>query len=516
MASSKAKSAPAKRPVAGKAKPAGGMPKASPAKGAAAKVSPPKAVSAKGSPAKSAPAAKGSSAKSTAAAKAAPAKGSSAKSTAAAKSAPAKGSAVKSTAPAKTAPAKGSSAKSAVAAKSTPAKGSPAKSAVAAKSAPAKVASAKSTAAATSAPATASAPAESVTPAEGASAKSAREELVSSAKSAPANTAKSGSSGAAEKVSSAKGAAGATKGGAVARAAVAQVDEQGLGWVDAGKGYQLSLDGGKLVAKNPAGKRLSSVPKEVKDGDAADQLEALRDWLVEHERECAATVDQWMLRSLAVPRSVLEAVWEDPAWRKPLENAVVVAVKADGTHDATAVGLFRGVDKAKGVGVVDLDGETGWLATERVAIPHPILIGELDGWRELVTQLGVTQGISQLHRETHAKPEGLTATSIDTFEDGKFAMLMHALGKARSLGFKVRGGFATCKVWDAAGGAEARYWIGADSPESETYTGQLSWVDGRERTLKLAEVGPVAFSEGMRMASSIYAARVVAKPEEAA
>ena len=307
----------------------------------------------------------------------------------------------------------------------------------------------------------------------------------------------------------------AAKAASKAAAVVAAVDEQGLGWTDAGKGYQLSLEGGKLVAKNPAGKRLTSVPKEVRDGDAADQLEALRDWLVEHERECAATVDQWMLRSLAVPRSVLEAVWDDPAWRKPLENAVVVAVKADGGHDAARAGLFRGVDRKKGVGVVDLDGETAWLDTERVAIPHPILIAELDGWRELITQLGVAQGISQLHRETHAKPVGLTATAIEQFEDGKFAMLMHALGKARALGFKVRGGFATCKVWDGGGVAEARYWIGADSPDSETYTGQLSWVDARERGLKLAEVGPVAFSEGMRMASSIYAARVVEKTEGA-
>lgn len=338
-----------------------------------------------------------------------------------------------------------------------------------------------------------------------------------STRPAAAATSKSAAkSGAATKPAAAKAQAASAK-AAPSKAApiVAVVDEQGLGWTDAGNGYQLSLEGGKLVAKNPAGKRLSSVPKEVKDSDAADQLDALRDWLVEHERECAATVDQWMLRSLAVPRSVLEAVWDDPAWRKPLENAVVVAVKADGEHDATTAGLFRGVDRKKGVGVVDLDGETAWLDTERVAIPHPILIAELDGWRELVTQLGVAQGISQLHRETHPKPEGLTATTIDQFEDGKFAMLMHALGKARSLGFKVRGGFATCKVWDGGGVAEARYWIGADSPDSETYTGQLSWVDARERGLKLAEVGPVAFSEGMRMASSIYAARVVAKPEDA-
>jgi len=299
---------------------------------------------------------------------------------------------------------------------------------------------------------------------------------------------------------------------------LANVDESGLGWVDAGKGYQLTLDDGKLAAKNDKGKRLSSVPKEVKDGDVADQLEALRDWLVEHDRECVAQVEQWMLRSLPVPRAVLEAVWEDPSWKKPLENAVVVAVKADGGHDLARAGLFRGVDAKKGVGIVDLDGETGWLATDRVAIPHPILIHELDGWRELVTQLGVSQGIAQLHRETHPKPPEIAAaagTSIDKFEDGKFAMLMHAVGKARALGYKVRGGFATCQVWDGGAVSEARFWIGADSPDSETYTGQLSWVDGKERGLKLAEVGPVAFSEGMRMAAAIYAARVVEKQEEA-
>lgn len=298
---------------------------------------------------------------------------------------------------------------------------------------------------------------------------------------------------------------------------LANVDDSGLGWVDAGKGYQLTLDDGKLAAKNDKGKRLSSVPKEVKDGDVADQLEALRDWLVEHDRECVAQVEQWMLRSLPVPRAVLEAVWEDPSWKKPLENAVVVAVKADGGHDLARAGLFRGVDAKKGVGIVDLDGETGWLATDRVAIPHPILIHELDGWRELVTQLGVSQGIAQLHRETHPKPPEIAAaagTSIDKFEDGKFAMLMHAVGKARALGYKVRGGFATCQVWDGGAVSEARFWIGADSPDSETYTGQLSWVDGKERGLKLAEVGPVAFSEGMRMAAAIYAARVVEKQEE--
>lgn len=279
------------------------------------------------------------------------------------------------------------------------------------------------------------------------------------------------------------------------------------GWVDAGKGYQLALDGGKLAARNAAGKRLASVPKELRDGEVGEQLEALRDWLIEHDRACTARVEQWMLRSLPVPRAVLQAVWEDAAWRRVLENAVIEA--------AGRAGLFRGVDPKRGVGVVDLDGETAWLAAESVAIPHPILIAELDAWRELVTQLGAAQGVPQLHRETYAKPANAIGMAIDQFEDGKFAMLMHAVGKARALGYKVRGGFATCKVWDGDAVSEARYWIGADSPDAETYTGALLWVDERERGIPIAGVGPVAFSEGMRMASAIYAARAVEKKEPA-
>src|SRR5689334_13097125 len=260
------------------------------------------------------------------------------------------------------------------------------------------------------------------------------------------------------------------------------------GWIDAGKGYAVTLDGDKLVARNAKGQKLSSVPKDIKDSDAAEQLGALKDWLVQHARECAATVDTWMLRSLPVPRATLQQVWDDPAWRAPLENAVVFAAPG-GVADYRRGGFFRGVDVKKGVGVVDVDGETTWLLdADQIVIPHPILIPELDAWRELATQLAIAQGIQQLLRETHARPAAPEpgATSVNTYSDGKFAMLMQVIGKTRSLGYRVRGGYAACAVWEGGAVTEARYWIGADSPDSETYTGDLSWVDGRERLIKVA------------------------------
>jgi hypothetical protein len=289
----------------------------------------------------------------------------------------------------------------------------------------------------------------------------------------------------------------------------------GNGWIDAGDGYALALEEGKLVCRNAAGKRLASVPKPVQKGEAAQQLLTLRDWLSQHERACVAAVDTWMLRSLPVPRAVVEAVFADKAWRAPLENAIVLPLDVDGRSMDDRAGFLRAVDASRGIGVVDLDGETRWLEAERLAIPHPILLSELDDLRELATQLKLEQGIAQLFRETFRRGAAHVddATRIADFSEGKFAQLLHAIGKSKQLGYRVRGGFACCPVYDQGRRVDARYWIGADSPEAEAYTGDLCFVDEREQTLPLGEVGPVAFSEGMRMATAIFGARVVEKEQ---
>ncbi|HNH84771.1 MAG TPA: DUF4132 domain-containing protein, partial [Acidobacteriota bacterium] len=294
-----------------------------------------------------------------------------------------------------------------------------------------------------------------------------------------------------------------------------QSSDQSLVWIDAGNGYSLALRDKKLVCRNAKGQLLSSVPPAVKDGDVADQLREAVEWLSNHERECRETVEAWMLRSLVIPRGILQAVWSDGAWRAPLENTVVMPVDLDGKVSPDQAGLFRGVDESKGIGVVNLDGETLWIDTPLVVIPHPILLPELNDFRDLLTDLGIKQGISQVFREIWPKSTTLSAatTNLNTYSDGHFEQLNHALGRCRKLGYRVRGGWACGPVWEGGKLVEARYWIGAEYPESETYTGELIWVDAKERTLKLADVGPVAFSEGNRMASLIYAARKVEKKE---
>jgi hypothetical protein len=254
---------------------------------------------------------------------------------------------------------------------------------------------------------------------------------------------------------------------------------------------------------------LSALPKDLKECLVATQLVDLRDWMEEHGRQCLETVETWMLRSLPTPREVVATVWADPSWRRALENAVVVPVDQSNARDPSRAGFLRGVDPKRGIGIVNLDGETVWVDAPSVAIPHPVLLEELDDFRSLATDLSLSQSLSQLLRETFSAPTTLAAdvVSISTYQGGSFEELNHALARCRKLGFRVSGGFAMCRVWADGKVCDARYWIGDDDPTGQTETGDLLWVDESLRTMAVSAVPKVAFSEGMRMASLVFAGK---------
>ncbi|MFB7268643.1 hypothetical protein ACFCXH_41910, partial [Streptomyces nojiriensis] len=92
---------------------------------------------------------------------------------------------------------------------------------------------------------------------------------------------------------------------------------------------------------------------------------------------------------------------------------------------------------------------------------------------------------------------------------GAFPTRFSLAARATSLGYRVSGGYATCKVRDSGTGTEAAVWIGEPYYDDETTTGALSWHDEDGRAVRLTEVGPVAWSEGMRMAAALYAGRKI-------
>lgn len=296
-----------------------------------------------------------------------------------------------------------------------------------------------------------------------------------------------------------------------AEIAVTDLGADALGFVPAGDGYALRLHDGDLECRNPKGKVLSAVPPKLKQSEVGEQLLAVRDLLAQHDLECRAAVDHWMLASLPVPAALLAAVWPDPGWRHPLENAVMAPI-VGGRVALESAGLFRGVDPQKGLGLVTLDGDTTWVSVDEVLVPHPILLHDLDDWRQLAAELSLVQGLSQLFRETFGRPNDLApdAASIDTWSGGAFEQLNFAMSKAKTLGYRVRGGYVVCRLFEGGRPVEARYWIGAEAPDAETETGELLWVDAAEKPIPVAQLGPVALSEGIRMARGIYAARKLA------
>ena len=274
-------------------------------------------------------------------------------------------------------------------------------------------------------------------------------------------------------------------------------------WTEGPDGYSLAIEGTALACRNAKGTRLKTVPKKVRESEQAQRLSDVLLWLERHERDCAARVESWLLGSLPVPAAVLSRVWADPSWQGLLSD-LFVAPEGGGEG-----GFLRGVDDRGRIGVLDLDAESTWLDADRVVPLHPVLIEDLDDVREFALELGITQRLPQLTRQIHRLPDTLDAdaTRVDDYAGGRFEQLRHAAGLAQRHGFPVRGGYATCRVVEGGRPVQARYWIGSDAPDWETETGPLVWVDDDERVLKLTEIGPVAWSEGVRMAELVHAGR---------
>ncbi|MGY3340829.1 hypothetical protein ACVW0K_006928 [Streptomyces filamentosus] len=279
-----------------------------------------------------------------------------------------------------------------------------------------------------------------------------------------------------------------------------------MAWLDAGEGYEVTLDeGGRVVARRSGGRQLKTVPKALRDDPGVDRLRRLAEWLDRHADACVAQVDAWMVSSLPVPTALIARVWPDEAWRSALRDMAVVG------DDPDEVGFLRDVSEDGGLKVVDLDGETVRMAPRTVTVPHPVLLPDLDDVREFAAELGITQRVEQIHRATWTRPEtfAANATEVRDYAGGKFASRFGLAARATGLGYRVSGGYATCKVRDSGRGTEASVWIGEPYWDGESETGGLGWHDDEGRAVRLDEVGPVAWSEGMRMAAALYAGRTI-------
>lgn len=283
-----------------------------------------------------------------------------------------------------------------------------------------------------------------------------------------------------------------------------------MGWLAAGDTYEVALVEGRVVARSTSGpspaEQVRSLPEEIRDRPEVQELQRFAEWLERHAAECAAQVGIWMVSSLPVPTGLLARLWPDEAWRSALRDIVVVGDGPDET------GFLRDADDSGELRVVDLDGETVRLTPRTVTMPHPVLLPDLEELRTFAAELGVTQGVEQIHRATWHKPADIdgSAHTVREFAGAEYHSWFHLSSRITSLGYKVSGSSAVDRILD--GGRVVTAAVGMSNPytEEKAWTGGLSWSDeDGYRSLPLARVGPVAWSEGMRMAAALYAGRTV-------
>ncbi|MDQ0988708.1 DUF4132 domain-containing protein [Streptomyces sp. V2I9] len=283
-----------------------------------------------------------------------------------------------------------------------------------------------------------------------------------------------------------------------------------MGWLAAGDTYEIALREGRVVARSAADRRPSSLPEEIRDDPAVIGLQRFAEWMEWHAAGCVKQVETWMVSSLPVPTALLAQVWPDEAWRNTLRDLVVVG------GDPEETGFLRGVERTGDAGglplVVTTGGDTLRISSPTVALPHPVLLPQLEELRSHAAEFGVSQRVEQLHRPTWRKPEAADALADEaaTFAGAYYASWYRLAGRATALGHKVGGDHATVRVQEAGRTLTAAVHIGNAYNNADGATaGEVVWSDPHGSPLPLTDVGPIAWSEGMRMAAALHAGRTV-------
>jgi hypothetical protein len=222
-------------------------------------------------------------------------------------------------------------------------------------------------------------------------------------------------------------------------------------------------------------------------------------------------VSEWFLKGLPVPVLVVSEVWPDPLWRACFEN-LVVCVTATGD-----TGLLRDVSDGY-LHLADLDGEEITVPVDEsgsITIPHPAIIADIADWREFAAELGVSQGVDQLFRDIYVKPDDAVGRqrAVRAYMDGRYEKAQVLIGRSRGGGFTTT--MQEVSLIVVEDGVEVRISLDIDAwdPWEGGTIGKLSFYqDGQ--SLPLEKVGPITWSEGIRMAEFVYAGRTVESAEE--
>jgi hypothetical protein len=225
----------------------------------------------------------------------------------------------------------------------------------------------------------------------------------------------------------------------------------------------------------------------VRDRESTHEVEEIARWLAHRDEVGHAQIEAWMIRRESLATDELAQLWADRAWADALSGLLIETI--DG-HDAAAGsehevvrGFLSGVSAGRGVAVLGIDGTTRWIPRRRWTIVHPVLLSEPDAWRAAAQEFGVRPGVPQLHRAWTVRDPSLHRDSETT------AMLGGNPDATTPVHREL-------PLWESGAWITAKLTIAAESTV-------LSFVDTGGRALRLAAVGPIAWSEAVRAARLI-------------
>ena len=125
-------------------------------------------------------------------------------------------------------------------------------------------------------------------------------------------------------------------------------------------------------------------------------------------------------------------------------------------------------------------------------------------------ELGVHQGLDQLFRDVHIKPADADSqkAALKAYVGAKYERSSHLMGRGRGGGFVTTLGEVSLRIHEGGKTITASLDVSAWDPFESAELGELSFSVNGEH-LAFDKVGPIAWSEGIRMCEFIYAGRSV-------
>lgn len=222
----------------------------------------------------------------------------------------------------------------------------------------------------------------------------------------------------------------------------------------------------------------------VRDREAVHELDDVARWLSDRDGLARAQVEMWMIRRESLSTDVLAQLWADRSWSEALSGVLLETIDGQdapaGSEQELVRGFLMGVSAGRGVAVLGIDGTTRWLARRRWTVVHPVLLAQAQAWSDAAREFGIRQAVSQLGR-------AWTVRDAAIHRDTDTAAVVHGVA------------LTAAPVQEQLPLWESGAWLTAEL-RIEAGTAVLSFLDADGRPLRLAGVGPIAWSEAVRAA----------------